>query len=165
MATGSNSAALGFGAMATLANSVAIGSHSVASAPNTVSVGSPGNERQITNVAAGVNPTDAVNVGQFSNLAGGFQSRIDSLQGQVNQNQTEARSGTALALAASGLHYDPRPGKASIAAAFGNFKGQSAVAAGLSYAFSNSWRANAAFIATPQQSDYGAVVGASLTLN
>ena len=98
-------------------------------------------------------------------MASGFSSQIAGLQTQVNDNRTEARSGIALALAASGLHYDPRPGKASVAAAFGNFKGQSAVAAGLGYTMTDSWRLNAAFSATPQQKDYGVVVGSSLTLN
>ena len=50
---------------------VALGQGSIANLPNTVSVGAPGAERRITNVAAGVNPTDAVNVSQLSAALGG----------------------------------------------------------------------------------------------
>jgi autotransporter adhesin len=52
-------------------NAVAIGANSVADAPNTVSFGSPGNERRLTNVAAGVNNTDAANFGQVRRAYGG----------------------------------------------------------------------------------------------
>jgi autotransporter adhesin len=121
VATGSLSAALGPNSQALAANSIAIGSGSVATLANTVSFGTPGNERRLTNVAAGINPTDAVNMSQLSSFNSGFQSQLGSLQSQVDTNQREARSGVALALAASNLHYDQRPGKASVAVAFGNF--------------------------------------------
>ena len=160
-----NATALGPNAQALAANSVAIGSGSVASLSNTVSFGTAGNERRLTNVAPGVSPTDAVNMSQLSSLSSGFQSQVNSLQSQITDNRTEARAGAALALAASGLRYDPRPGKASIAAAFGHFKGQSGLAVGLGYTLTDSWRFNAAFTASPQQSDYGVVAGASWTLN
>ena len=45
---------------------------------------------------------------------------IAGIQTQVDDNRRETRAGTALALATSGLHFDPRPGKASLAAAFGS---------------------------------------------
>lgn len=45
---------------------MALGSFSVADRANTVSVGSAGAERQITNVAAGTQGTDAVNVNQMT---------------------------------------------------------------------------------------------------
>jgi trimeric autotransporter adhesin len=64
-ATGSESVAIGGNAQALANNSVALGSNSVADRENTVSVGSAGNARQITNVAAGTEDTDAVNVAQL----------------------------------------------------------------------------------------------------
>jgi len=64
-ATGADSVAIGGSASATAANSVALGSNSVADRPNTVSVGSANASRQITNVAAGTEDTDAVNVSQL----------------------------------------------------------------------------------------------------
>ncbi|SIO71415.1 Head domain of trimeric autotransporter adhesin [Burkholderia sp. GAS332] len=72
---GANSVALGLGATASVANSVALGANSMADRANTVSVGAKGAERQITNVAAGKENTDAVNVKQLSDaintVAGG----------------------------------------------------------------------------------------------
>ncbi|PRY02762.1 YadA family autotransporter adhesin, partial [Paraburkholderia sp. BL25I1N1] len=64
-AIGADSVAIGGNAKSLAANSVALGSNSVADRANTVSVGSAGNERQITNVAAGTADTDAVNVAQL----------------------------------------------------------------------------------------------------
>ncbi|MDC7986230.1 YadA-like family protein, partial [Rhodoplanes sp. TEM] len=171
-ATVANGTAIGNGATVTAANSVALGAGSVASEANTVSVGASGSERRVTNVAAGVNATDAVNVAQlqaatagFGSSIAGLQSQVSGLQTRVDDNQREARSGTALALAATGLRYDNRPGKASLAAAFGHYRGQSGLAVGLGYAVSDRWRVNAAFSGAPDVSDYGVVAGASLTLN
>ncbi len=97
-----NGSAFGAGALVTAVatNSVALGQGSIASAPNTVSVGSPGNERRVTNVAAGIAPTDAVNVSQLTSTASGIQTQINGLQGEIGNNLTEARAGIALALAA-----------------------------------------------------------------
>ena len=145
MATGSLSTAVGPNASATAANSVAIGSGSTNTVANTVSFGSAGNERRLTNVAAGISQTDAVNVSQLQSVAAGFQTQLGSLQTQINDTRTEARGGVALALAASGLRYDDRPGKLSLAGAFGNFKGESGLAVGLGYAATNRLRFNARY--------------------
>jgi autotransporter adhesin len=102
---------------------------------------------------------------QLSGLTSGFQSQLNGLQAEVTSNQREARAGTALALAATGLQYDHRPGKASIAGAVSNYKGQSGIAVGLGYAFSDRWRVNASFTSAPDVNDYGVVAGASFTLN
>ena len=67
-AHGTDSVALGRLASATADDSVALGANSVANRANTVSVGSVGNERQITNVAAGKEDTDAVNVAQLKGV-------------------------------------------------------------------------------------------------
>jgi len=67
-AVGVDSVAAGPNARATADNSVALGSNSVADRANTVSVGSSTSQRQIVNVAAGVQPTDAVNVSQLSGV-------------------------------------------------------------------------------------------------
>lgn len=64
-ATGARTTALGSGAFAFADDSVALGSRSQADRANTVSVGSFGNERQIVNVAAGTEQTDAVNLAQL----------------------------------------------------------------------------------------------------
>jgi autotransporter adhesin len=64
-ATASNAIAIGRGATATKGRSVALGQGSVANAADTVSVGSNGLKRRIVNVAAAVNPNDAVNLAQL----------------------------------------------------------------------------------------------------
>ncbi|MDC8818829.1 YadA-like family protein [Escherichia coli] len=73
-AQGKDSVAIGSGSIAAADNSVALGTGSVANEENTISVGSSTNQRRITNVAAGVNATDAVNVSQLkSSEAGGVR--------------------------------------------------------------------------------------------
>ena len=73
-AQGKDSVAIGSGSNAAADNSVALGTGSVATEENTISVGSSTNQRRITNVAAGKNDTDAVNVAQLkSSEAGGVR--------------------------------------------------------------------------------------------
>lgn len=100
-----------------------------------------------------------------SGITSGLQSQINSLQGQINTNAVHANAGTALALAATGLHYDDRPGKLSVSGGFGNYKGQTGLAVGLGYAFDTRLRFNASVSGVPNQSDYGVSGGASWTLN
>jgi trimeric autotransporter adhesin len=126
VATGANAAALGTNASATAANSVAIGSGSTNTAANTVSFGSAGNERRLTNVAAGINPTDAVNVGQL-------QSTVAGLQGQINDNQTEARRGIASAMAMTPASMPSAAGRTSWAVNTSTFRGEYAFGGGLAH--------------------------------
>ncbi|MCA7955577.1 YadA-like family protein [Burkholderia seminalis] len=88
MASGTNTTAVGQGASAVATNSVALGAGSIANQPNTVSVGSPGSERRITNVAPGINGTDAVNMNQ-----------LQQVQGSVSSVAAAAYSGVAAATA------------------------------------------------------------------
>jgi autotransporter adhesin len=72
-ATGANSVALGADSVAArgpLANYVAFGLPGTSSSAGEISVGSAGAERQITNVAPGSSPTDAVNLEQLQAVAG-----------------------------------------------------------------------------------------------
>ncbi|MFM0238880.1 YadA family autotransporter adhesin [Paraburkholderia phytofirmans] len=62
--------AFGSGATATAAGSVALGADSSADRANTVSVGSATLQRQIANVAAGTQGSDAVTVSQLKGMAG-----------------------------------------------------------------------------------------------
>ena len=111
LASGNDSVAIGANAQATATRAVAIGAGSVAADPNTVSVGSAGNERRITNVAAGINPTDAVNLSQLRDV-----SRV-------------AYSGTAMSFALNGAVMPPLdPGEKGLGIGLGAYKGYSAVA-------------------------------------
>ncbi|NUY30603.1 adhesin [Paraburkholderia sp. JPY303] len=67
-ATNDMSIAIGTLAAANADNSVALGAYSVADRANVVSVGSAGLTRQITNVAAGTEDSDAVVVSQLKNV-------------------------------------------------------------------------------------------------
>ena len=66
--TANNAVAIGNGASVSVEGGVALGVGSVADRANAVSVGSKGAERQIINVAAGVQDTDAVNVSQLKDV-------------------------------------------------------------------------------------------------
>jgi autotransporter adhesin len=70
-ATASDDAAtaVGFNSAATGNNSVALGANSVADQADTVSLGAAGAERRVTNLAAGTNATDGVNVSQLNDTA------------------------------------------------------------------------------------------------
>ena len=108
--------AIGVNAQAKAKNSVAIGIGSVADELNTVSVGSKNNKRRITNVADGINPTDAVNVRQLNGV------------------RDEARAGiaSALALAPAAL---PEPGKTSLNLGVASFKGEGATSINVNHRF------------------------------
>ncbi|MCD9031761.1 YadA-like family protein [Luteimonas sp. Y-2-2-4F] len=77
-ARGASSTALGSGATASAQDSVALGAGSLADRANTVSVGSAGGERQIANVAAGTEDTDAVNVSQLNSVSQDLADLSDS---------------------------------------------------------------------------------------
>ncbi|WP_230681646.1 YadA family autotransporter adhesin [Burkholderia vietnamiensis] len=133
LASSTNAVALGAGASATAANSVALGANSVATDPNTVSVGSADNPRRIVNVAAGVAPTDAVNV-----------SQLNAVRSSVSSLQRGAYGGVASAMAMPSL-VPSEPGRSILAAGAATYGGYSAVAAGLTYRTGNGhWLFNLA---------------------
>lgn len=117
-AIGNGTVAIGGGAKASAPNSVAIGEGSVADQTNTVSVGSTGNERRITNVAAGQAPGDAVNMQQF--------------QGGMNDLARNAYSGTASAIALTMVPEVDANKNLAIGVGTAGYKGYQAVAVGLS---------------------------------
>lgn len=140
VASGNNSTALGAGSQATAENSVALGANSVADRANTVSVGSEGAPRQITNVAAGTAPTDAVNVAQ---LHDGLQEvkdwsrlytdgRFDSLNRDINRVGQRADAGVASAMAMASLPQAYLPGANMAGAAISSFRGEASIAIGVS---------------------------------
>ncbi|WP_436408385.1 YadA-like family protein [Burkholderia orbicola] len=79
--TGTNSVAVGSGATAGNANAVALGAGSVTNRDNSVSVGSAAQQRQITNLAAGTQNTDAVNLGQMNTA---LSTKVDNTYFKVN---------------------------------------------------------------------------------
>lgn len=113
-------------------NAVALGSGSVADRDNAVSVGAKDAERQITNVAAGKEATDAVNVGQVAEVATGLSNSIRHLSDQVSQNRKVSSGGIAQAMAFE-QPLDTRPGKFSMGIGMGSYDGESAMAMTGSY--------------------------------
>ncbi|WP_274585320.1 YadA-like family protein [Neisseria leonii] len=80
---------------------------------------------RITNVAPGVNDTDAVNVGQLKGLAQGISNRIDEVS-------ADAKAGVAQALATAGLPQAYLPGKSMMAVGGGVYRGATGYAVGYS---------------------------------
>jgi autotransporter adhesin len=118
LASGNDAVALGAGSQATASRSVALGAFSVADQPNTVSVGSAGSERRITNVAPGVNLTDAVNVQQLNNV-----------QSQIGDIKRIAYSGIAMSMALSGAVMPPlEAGEKGVGVGIGSYQGYGALA-------------------------------------
>ena len=84
LASGTYSSAFGALSQATAEKSTAIGFESIADRANTISVGKSGAEKQITNVAAGSQSTDAVNKLQMDDSVGVVNSRVTSEVGILN---------------------------------------------------------------------------------
>ena len=148
---------------------------------NTVTLqgGSPGGVT-LANVAPGQQGTDAVNLNQLKSYSNGMlgqadaytDARISNLKALTDRNIASARrdaaGGTALALAATGLRYDDRPGKISIGGATAYYNGQAGIAFGVAATSETGRvRVNAAISASPtiDHPDVGGVVGASIAIN
>ena len=152
VASGENSVAIGNGATALSANSVALGANSIANGSSLsnytpfnptgtaagispvgeVSVGAAGQERIITNVAAGSAPTDAVNVSQLSGL-----------QHSLNQEIKGLKNGVAAAMAMQ-MPTLNIPGRVVLHTGVGNYDGATAFAVTGKYtAISNRWNLGA----------------------
>jgi trimeric autotransporter adhesin len=99
-------------------------------------VGSAGNERTISNVAAGVNATDAVNVSQLQSVQSWAQNYTDSQVSALNNRITNvgrrADAGTASAIAMANIPQAYAPDQGSIGAGVGSYRGQAAIAVGMS---------------------------------
>ncbi len=159
---------IGSTATATGKNAVAVGQGSVADRDNSFSVGAQGNERQITNVAAGTAPTDAVNVQQLndnlnaaSTQANGYtDQRVGQVYNAFNDLKKDMYGGVASAMAVAGLPQPTGAGRSMVSAATSNYHGQQGFAAGYSYVTeSNRWVVKAS-VTGNTRSDFGAVVGA-----
>jgi hypothetical protein len=105
-ASGDNSFVIGNNSMAntTAANSVVLGNESYTSRSDVVSVGSDyaGHEsqRQIVNVAAGTQGTDAVNVNQLNSALSASEQYADNLFNSINTG------GSSTGTDANAIHYD-----------------------------------------------------------
>ncbi|WP_322019357.1 YadA family autotransporter adhesin, partial [Paraburkholderia tropica] len=174
-ATGKNSTALGANSTASAEGAVALGAGSVADRDNTVSVGSAGGERQIVNVKAGTQGTDAVNVSQLNDavlnaqsyttqaVAQGVQQANAYTNQQIGQVRREMNSLGAAAMAASSLIPNARAeGNFQMAVAAGTYGGESALALGANWYVSDRLLLNAHVArSTGAGGSTGASVGAT----
>lgn len=138
------STAYGVGAKATAENSVALGADSVADRENTVSVGNQDVKRTVSNVADGVQAHDAVNVQQLNgNLAQTKQEsvaaaknytdqQVGEIRGDIRRMDRSFRKGIA-SVAALQMTTPYAPGRVAVNAGTALYRGQAAVAVGVSY--------------------------------
>jgi autotransporter adhesin len=134
-------------AQGTADTALALGNNSVQYGPTRTNVtfNSGGAATVLSNVGAGTSATDAANVGQ---LNAGINSavtqsnaytdgRIAALNFDLRGVRRDGYAGTSGALAAAGLPQAYEAGKGMIAIGGGTYAGQSAVAIGMSKAFSD----------------------------
>ncbi len=134
-------------AQGTANSALALGSNSVQYGPSRTNVtfNAGGQATVLSNVAAGVSTTDAVNVGQLNSginsavtQANAYtDGRIAALNFDLRNVRRDSFAGTSNALAAAGLPQAYEAGKGMIAMGGGTYAGQSAVAVGMSKAFSD----------------------------
>ncbi|MBD9578696.1 YadA-like family protein [Pseudomonas sp. PDM23] len=166
-ARGANATALGNGSSAQAQNSVALGANSVADRANSVSMGSAGNERQITNLAAGTAPTDAVNVSQLQQSMGDISnqfydytdSRYNALRHDLKKQDDILSAGIAGAMAMATLPQPHSAGASMATVGLGNYRGQGALAIGVSRISDNGKWVTKLQGSTSSQGEAGVAVG------
>ena len=115
--------------------------------------------KQITNVAAGVNETDAVNVGQLYQVAGNLQGQVNNLRHDINRLDKRLSAGVAAAMATASLPQAYLPGKHMMSMAGGTWRGESGMAIGFSGITDNGkWVYKLSGNST-SRGDYGGAVG------
>jgi autotransporter adhesin len=124
VAKGNGASAFGWNSAASADGAVALGAGSVADRANAVSVGSAGAERQITNVAPGTRGTDAVNLDQ---LNASFNQANQALNDLDRSTRKGIASASALQIVTPYL-----PGRTTLNAGVAAYRGQAALAIGVS---------------------------------
>ncbi|WP_370546326.1 YadA-like family protein [Edwardsiella tarda] len=149
-----NSLALGSASQADNINSVAIGANSRTNRANSVSIGAAGNHRQLTDLSAGTQASDAVNVAQMSNshrammtiehddirsantridhLGKLFSGQIAHLQQQMTQQHNQSNGGIASVAAMADIPYTNQQ-TFSTGLGVANYRNANAVAVGAQY--------------------------------
>lgn len=124
--------------------------------PSVTQTGIDAGGKRITNVAAGVNPTDAVNVGQ---LGAAINSSLGVVNNRINTVAKDAFAGAASAMASAGLPQAYLPGKSMVAIAGSTFKSQTAVALGASTISDNGKWIIKGTVNSNSRGDVGATIG------
>ncbi|WP_425591952.1 YadA-like family protein [Halomonas alimentaria] len=132
----------------------------IAGGPSMTADGIDGGGKRITNVAAGVDATDAVNVGQMQELNQRFAQEIHNVHGRISDVERNANAGTASALAASTVPQAWLPGKSMVGVGAGTYEGESAISVGISRLSDNGRWVIQGKVTGDSQSNFGAGIGA-----
>ena len=132
---------------------VKVGNNGVALTPNGLNNGG----QVISNVAAGVRPTDAVNVSQLNNAMGSVYGRIDSVEKHAN-------AGTAQALAAANMPTASQPGEGMLSISGGVYRGEQGYAIGYSQLSENGRWVIRATGSGNSRNHFGGAVGVGFKL-
>jgi len=137
-----------------------------------MTLGGPGGTTTTTvhNVAAGVAPTDAVNVQQLQaglddNLMQSRQytdTRLQEVEGDMRTMRDEMRGGTASAMAMAGMPQASIPGGNMLAVGMGGYEGEVGMAVGLSTMTESGRYILKANVSTNTTHDFGFAVGAGV---
>ncbi|MGM0915620.1 MAG: YadA-like family protein [Pseudomonadota bacterium] len=128
--------------------------------PSMTADGIDGGGKRITNVAPGVDATDAVNVGQMQELNQRFAQEINNVHGRINTVEKDANAGTASALAAATVPQAWMPGKSMVGVGSGTYEGESAISVGVSRLSDNGRFVIQGKVTGDSQSNFGAGIGA-----
>ena len=134
-------------------NGVKVGNNGVALTQNGLNNGG----QVISNVAAGVRPTDAVNVAQLNNAMGGVYGRIDSVEKHAN-------AGIAQALAAANMPTASQPGEGMLSISGGVYRGEQGYAIGYSQLSENGRWVIRATGSGNSRNHFGGAVGVGFKL-
>ncbi|WP_322874660.1 YadA-like family protein [Cupriavidus nantongensis] len=124
-----------------------------------ISVAGRDGDRQITGVAEGRAPTDAVNVSQLNRVSEGIDQKLAGMDSRVRATENRSNAGIASAMAMASLPQAYLPSKSMLAIGTATFNGETGYALGLSRVSENgSWVMKASGAAT-SRGDYGGAVG------
>ncbi len=87
---------------------------------------------RVTGVAAGIDATDAVNVGQLNGFGTNINSAINDLGYRIDDVEDDANAGISAAMAMSSIPQSFLPGKSMVGGGIATYNGESAVAIGVS---------------------------------
>ncbi|MDO4440960.1 MAG: YadA-like family protein, partial [Moraxella sp.] len=121
--------------------------------------GNNGAPTRITNVAPGVNGTDAVNLSQLKGLQQNVYGDINNLSNQIGKVDRDAKAGIAAAMAFEEAPFVP--GKWTYAVGAAHYGGEQAIAATLRKTADNGRWAFSGGVATATEGDTGFRIGVS----
>ncbi|KAF0803268.1 autotransporter adhesin, partial [Alcanivorax xiamenensis] len=132
----------------------------IAGGPSMTVDGIDAGGKTITNVAPGVNPTDAVNVGQIQEINQYFNNQIHNVHNRIDRVERNANAGIASALAASSVPQAWMAGRGMVAVGAATYEGESAVSIGVSRLSDNGRWIIQGKVTGDSRSNFGAGIGA-----